>query len=156
MGKQHSSPELERLKEASPYTFKAPIIFIICCDMEKCWKHPNEKHLSSETDAAIVATQMILAAFENGIGSTWVRFLDRAKLAEILTLPANIKPMVFLSMGYPAAGSHPSKLHFNKKEFMTFLEACISPSGVIAIGWSTIVICSVCIGIFQVIPRGKN
>ena len=55
------------------FTFDAPTILVVCYDKDVCWKNKRMNgHPSGETDAAIVATHMMLAAAEEGIGSCWV------------------------------------------------------------------------------------
>ncbi|MGD2250103.1 MAG: nitroreductase family protein [Candidatus Methanofastidiosia archaeon] len=49
---------------------------------------------------AIVASNMMLAAWEKGIGTGWVS-LERSKANDILGLPENHTVVALLTMGYP-------------------------------------------------------
>lgn len=52
------------------YGFNAPVILCVCAETDRTWKNPLEDGITSaEQDAAIVATHMMLAAWEEGIGS---------------------------------------------------------------------------------------
>ena len=53
-------------------------------------------------DASIVATHMMLEAWELGVGSVWVRLFDSRQVAAAFKLPSNIKPICLLPIGYAA------------------------------------------------------
>lgn len=67
---------------------------------------------------------MMLAAWELGIGSTWVmHFIPEAVRVEF-SLPEGWEPVALLLMGYPAQDAAPSPLHSRKKpleETVTYL-----------------------------------
>ena len=92
--------------------FNAPVILCVCAETDRTWKNPLEDGITSaEQDAAIVATHMMLAAWEEGIGSCWVGYFPPSKLAEVLGLAQNHKPVLLMPMGYPAEDAAPSPLH---------------------------------------------
>ena len=94
------------------YGFNAPVILCVCAETDRTWKNPLEDGITSaEQDAAIVATHMMLAAWEEGIGSCWVGYFPPSKLAEALGLAQNHKPVLLMPMGYPAEDAAPSPLH---------------------------------------------
>ena len=94
------------------YGFNAPVILCVCAETDRTWKNPLEDGITSaEQDAAIVATHMMLAAWEEGIGSCWVGYFPPSKLAEVLGLAQNHKPVLLMPMGYPAEDAAPSPLH---------------------------------------------
>ena len=84
------------------YGFNAPVILCVCAETDRT---------CAEQDAAIVATHMMLAAWEEGIGSCWVGYFPPSKLAEVLGLAQNHKPVLLMPMGYPAEDAAPSPLH---------------------------------------------
>lgn len=94
------------------YSFGAPMILVVCYESDRTWKNPLvDGIISGEQDAAIVASHMMLAAWEQGVGSCWVGYFPPAKLAEALALPENHVPVLMMPMGYPAADAAPSALH---------------------------------------------
>lgn len=94
------------------YTFAAPIILMVCYESDRTWKNPLEAGIiSGEQDCAIVAMHMMLAAWEEGIGSCWVGYFPPEKLAEALALPENHCPVLLMPMGHPATDAAPSPLH---------------------------------------------
>ena len=63
-------------------------------------------------DAVIVATHLMLAAHNVGVGSCMVMHFDPAKMCESFAIPENIEPVVLLVMGYPAEDAQPKHYHF--------------------------------------------
>jgi nitroreductase len=58
----------------------------------------------------------MLAAWELGIGSTWIMHFIPEAIMEEFNLPDNVVPVCILVMGYPAEGAVPSVLHSTKKD----------------------------------------
>ena len=107
------SPEVRaRLTEVCRYTFDAPVVLVIACDTAREWKNKRVPgYGSGEADASIVATHMMLAAWEAGIGSCWVGAFSPDRVAETLGLPANERVCALMPMGYPAEDAEPFALH---------------------------------------------
>ena len=68
-------------------------------------------HPSGETDAAIVTTHMMLAAYEEGIGSCWVGVFNSDEVKEALGLPQELTVTALMPMGYPAEDAKPAPFH---------------------------------------------
>ena len=117
------SPEaLEKAKTVTRYTFHAPVILLICAQMDEAWVGVDG-HNAGPTDAAIATTQMMLAAFEEGIGSCWVRGFDKNAVAEIFELPDNLEPVAMLPIGYPdEKGLKVPAWHYKREEIGHFVE----------------------------------
>jgi nitroreductase len=62
----------------------------------------NVREKGYEYDVGAAMENMILAAWEEGIGSCWLISLERAKVAEILAVPEGYKIDSVLALGYPA------------------------------------------------------
>lgn len=107
-----SEENRQKLKEVCRYTFDAPVILVVAYDKERDWKNRRMPGYSSgETDAAIVLTHMMLAAWEQGVGSCWVGAFAADKVAEALSLPENLRVTALMPMGYPAQNAAPMALH---------------------------------------------
>lgn len=102
---------LDALKECTPYHFHAPLAFLVCYDREKSWKRPFDGADSGTVDASIVATHMMLQAWTEWVGSTWVMMFDPEKIRQTFQIPDNLEPVALLPMGYPAENARPSRLH---------------------------------------------
>lgn len=102
----------KKLAEVCRYTFDAPVILVIAYDSERDWKNRRMPgYGSGETDAAIVCTHMMLAAWEQGIGSCWVGAFAAPAVEEALALPENIHVTAMLPIGYAADDAEPAALH---------------------------------------------
>ena len=102
----------KKLAEICRFTFDAPVILVVGYDASRAWKNkriPN--YDSGETDAAIVTTHMMLAAYEQGIGSCWVGVFDPVEVARTLDLPEGVRVTALMPMGYPADDAIPAAYH---------------------------------------------
>ena len=104
-----------KVKECTAYHFDAPLTLLICYDKSVSWKRKFDGEDGGAVDASIVTTQMMLQAFELGVGSTWVGSFDPQKVHKAFKLPTNCVPVALLPLGYPAADSVPNVAH-DKRE----------------------------------------
>ena len=102
---------LARLKEATKYTFDAPVCFVICVDRELAYSRGYDGKNSAEIDGSIVTTHMMLEAQDLGLGTTWVMAFNPIKVREILEIPDNLEILAMLPTGYPASDVQVSPLH---------------------------------------------
>jgi len=84
---------------------------LFCYDTEREWKSKVEDVHTGEQDIGIVATHVMMQAWDMGIGSCWVRSFTNKDMTDYMELPENIIPVCFLALGYPAEGSKPAQLH---------------------------------------------
>jgi nitroreductase len=68
-----------------------------------------------ENDVGAAVENMILAAWEEGLGSCWLISVDRDKVAEILGIPGGYKVDCVLALGYPAEKPVPEELRDSVK-----------------------------------------
>lgn len=81
--------------------YGAPMVFLVCSDERRTWKSPTEPGYSSgEMDCSIVCTHMMLEAWEQGLGSVWVRLFDVKAVAKAFDLPPYMRPVCLLPVGY--------------------------------------------------------
>ena len=105
-----SREALEKAQKVTRFTFGAPVIILVCSDKNVCHTMNDGQYLGP-VDCSIALTQMMLEAFEEGIGSCWVRGFDRNDVKKVFELPDNLVPEAMMPMGYPADDSEPSKFH---------------------------------------------
>lgn len=103
--------DLAKVDECTPFRFGAPAVLLVCHDKTVCWKRRFDGALSGEVDASIVASYLMLAAHDAGLGTCWIMYFDPAKTTELFALPENIVPVAFLPIGYPAEDAVPAKQH---------------------------------------------
>ncbi|MBW2646029.1 MAG: nitroreductase family protein, partial [Deltaproteobacteria bacterium] len=63
----------------------------------------NNKHKMADCarDVGAAAENIILTALEEGIGSCWLRSVDRKKVCDMFQLPEHIEVDSVLALGYP-------------------------------------------------------
>lgn len=81
--------------EADPKPGHEPVAYVITL------VNTNIKDKGFERDAGAAIENMILAAWEKGIGSCWIQSIDRSKVHDILNIPEDYKIDSILALGYP-------------------------------------------------------
>ena len=111
------SPEaLEKVRGLTRCAFNAPVVLMVTVRKDEEWvNHFDHGIRAGEQDASIVATHMMLEAWELGIGSCWVNFFPVSKTADAFELPLNEVPLLLLPIGYAAEGVHPAHLHTERR-----------------------------------------
>lgn len=113
-----SEESRSKLASVCRFTFDAPVVLVIAYDKERSWQNDlMPGYESGETDAAIVCTHMMLAAWEQGIGSCWVGWFNAEDIEKALDLPENLRVTAILPIGYPEEGAVPTKLHTRIRDF---------------------------------------
>ena len=107
---------LAKIDEVTPCRYGAQTVLIVAFDRENVFTYPGGKRDSGVEDATIVATHMILAAYNEGVDSCWINFLDPEKMAQVLGLPENEEVLMAMDLGYAAEGTGALANHFSRKE----------------------------------------
>lgn len=111
------SPEaIEKVRSITRCAYNAPVVLAVAIDREKEWNNPLEEGISSgQQDAAIIATQMMLAAWNEGIGSCWVCYMAPTQVHDAFNLPENEQIALLMPIGYPAEEAKPSPNHTSRR-----------------------------------------
>lgn len=116
------SPEaLAAIDRCTPCRYGAPTVLVVAYDRTNVYTYPtaagpDTDHRQSGTeDAAIVATHMMLAAADAGLGSCWLNCVHIDDLHRELSLPDNEEILMLLDLGFPAPGAEPLANHFSRK-----------------------------------------
>jgi len=111
-----SDEALKTLQKCKFSHFGETLAFLICYDASECWTREFDGKASGDIDASIVATHMMLEAWELGIGSTWIMHFIPEAIIDEFNLPDSVVPVCILVMGYPAQEAVPSTQHGMKKD----------------------------------------
>lgn len=111
-----SPAALETVQTLTPCAFGAPVVLMVCGDTKEAWAHPDTGHASTEMDVSIVTTHMMLEAWEQGLGSTWVCRFDTERARTAFHLPETVQPFCLLPIGYAAETAQPSPNHGKRKQ----------------------------------------
>ena len=99
---------LAKLNTLSKCIFGAKTVLLFAYHVDEDWKNPLENGVRSGVqDVSIVATHVMLAAWELGIGTCWVNYFANTRLEQALGLPAQERAVLLMPIGYPAADSVP-------------------------------------------------
>lgn len=111
-----SEEALKTLQKCKYSHFGETLAFLVCYDSSLCWTREFDGKASGDIDVSIVATHMMLEAWELGIGSTWIMHFIPEAIIEEFELPDSIIPVCILVMGYPAQEAVPSVRHGMRKD----------------------------------------
>ncbi len=103
---------IERLRPCTKCHFHTPTAMLVCHNTAESWRRVYDGALSSPVDAAIVATHMMLAAHNEGVGCCWVMHFDPDAMKKAFSIPEGIEPLALLVMGYPAEDARPLDMHY--------------------------------------------
>ena len=107
----NSDKAIDKLKGCTKCHFNAPTAMLVCHNKDESWKRVYDGALSSPVDAVIVATHMMLAAHNEGVGSCWVMHFNPEAMKSAFNIPENVEPVALLVMGYPAEDAKPLDMH---------------------------------------------
>ena len=108
-----SADKLAILNEQSRCIFGAKTVLLFAYNADEDWKNPLESGVRSGVqDVSIVATHIMLEAWDLGIGTCWVNYFANSKLERALGLPENERAVLLMPIGYPAADAEPlARMH---------------------------------------------
>ena len=110
-----SDESLAAVDELTPCRYGAPTVLLVAFDTENVYTYPGGARDSGIEDATIVATHMLLAAYDAGVDSCWVNRVDPDLLKKRLRLPANEEVLMLLDLGFAAEGTGPLANHATRK-----------------------------------------
>ncbi len=81
---------------------EAPLVVVGCTDRRIESRYGDRGiNLYSIQDAACSIMNMMLTAWENGLGSVWVGAFRESDVFEIFDMPNNLRPVAIVPVGYP-------------------------------------------------------
>lgn len=78
-----------------------PLVIGMVAIPEQAWSRRDGVNYAT-VDAAIAMDHLILAAADLGLGTCWIAAFDPTAAREVLQLPAEVEPIAFTPLGYPA------------------------------------------------------
>lgn len=120
-----SAEALAKMRALTRCHYNAPVILMITYNQKQEWDNPLEAGVKAgKQDTSIVATHMMLAAAEAGLGTCWVNFFSPSEVKKAFALPEEEIPAMLMPLGYPSAKAAPSPRHTETKpleELVTYL-----------------------------------
>lgn len=86
---------------------KAPVVVVVCSNLDRIEKSYGERGVSlySIQDTAAAVQNMLLAAWDQGVGSCWVGAFNEKAVKDALVLPERVRPLALIPFGYPTEKS---------------------------------------------------
>lgn len=96
--------ELSKVALGQDFIAQAPLVVVGCTDDKISLRYRERgKNLYSICDVSASIQNIMLMAEENNLGTCWVGAFNEKDVAKILNLPKNLRPIVIIPVGYPAA-----------------------------------------------------
>ena len=99
--------ELRRIYHRAWFV-EAPLIIGIVGVPSEAWVRRDGQSYCW-VDAAIAFDHLVLAAAEQGLGTCWIANFDPEAARQVLGLPAEVEPICFTPLGYPASAPGPKE-----------------------------------------------
>lgn len=110
-----SEEGLAKIDTITPCRYDAGTVLVVAFNSENVFTYPGDKRDSGIEDASIVATHMMLAAYNAGVDSCWINFFNPEVAAKELGIPKNEEVLMLLDLGYAAEGVGPLGNHAKRK-----------------------------------------
>lgn len=99
---------LSRLKQEvypAEWFAAAPAVIVVTMDRERAEKKYQQRGLElyAFQDTAAAMQNMLLCAADLGLAACWVGAFDEEACRRVLALPAHLRPVVMMPVGYPVA-----------------------------------------------------
>ena len=111
-----SEEGLAKIDKVTPCRYGAATVLVVAYDKNNVFTYPGGARDSGLEDASIVATHLMLGAYNVGVDSCWLNYFDPDALARDLGLPENEEILMLLDLGYAAEGAGPLANHGSRKE----------------------------------------
>lgn len=113
-----------RLAEAAfgqDFLLEAPLDVVCCADLN-IRRHYGERGLSLYClqDVAASVQNLMLVATSLGLGTVWVGAFDERKVSGTLKLPAYLRPVAIVPVGFPAENPSPPQ-RMKREEAITYV-----------------------------------
>jgi nitroreductase len=87
------------LGASQAHVCKAPVVIVACAETDEHIMQNGQ--LCYPIDVAIALDHLSLAAVELGLGTCWVGAFDEDRARQLLAIPASIRVVLLMPLGYP-------------------------------------------------------
>jgi len=105
------------------FVAEAPVVIVVCADPARsAWRYGSRgTQLYCLQDTAAATEHILLAATALGLGACWVGAFDERAASKALDLPASLRPVAIVPIGYPAGRPYRTSRR-GLEEVVTFRE----------------------------------
>jgi nitroreductase len=88
---------------------EAPVVVVVCADPQRSAARYGDRgrYLYSVQDTAAATENLLLAAVALGLSACWVGAFDQEAASRALDLPARLRPLAIVPVGYPVDRPQP-------------------------------------------------
>lgn len=86
--------------------FSAPAIVVACAVPEEAWVRSDGEEYW-KVDISIAMQNLVLAAWEEGLGTCWIGAFNEEEAKRVLDIPPKVRVVVMTPLGYPAEEKGP-------------------------------------------------
>ena len=102
------------------FVYDAPVVIVVCTNYDRTASYGSRgKDLYCIQDSAAATENMLLAIVDFGLASCWVGAFNEKKVSQTLDLPAHVRPVALLPIGYPQEEIK-SSYRINLDEFLHY------------------------------------
>ena len=114
-----SESALEKIKSCAPFPWmkNAPVVIAVGGTEDGAFVRPSDNRNFEDVDAVIVATHIMLAIHDEGLGSTWVGYFDAPKVKELFPEMKAYDLVALFTIGYTADDAMSADRHYVRKSF---------------------------------------
>ena len=106
-----SDDAVQTVRSLSRCHFGAPAFILVGADPSRAWTRPYDGFNVGVVDASIVATHLMLAAWDQGLGTCWVAHFNAPALRKAFPEMEPYELMALFPVGHPAPEAKPLPLH---------------------------------------------
>lgn len=111
-----SNEAVGRVRQMTRCHFGAPAFIVVGADESRAWKRPYDGLNVGIVDASIVATHIMLEAWEQGLGTCWVAHFNAPAFKAAFPEMDPYELIALFPLGYPAADAKPLPMHSARKD----------------------------------------
>ncbi len=101
-----SQEAIDGINYACNQTWEAPYMVLACADPRESWVREDGENYW-KVDTALAMQNLMLAAWEEGLGTCWVSSFNENDLKAMLGIPEHIRVLAITPLGYPAERKGP-------------------------------------------------
>jgi nitroreductase len=112
-----SRKAISQAASGQEFVAEAPVVIVVCSNLQRISAAYGDRgrSLYSIQDTSAAIQNIMLAACDLGLGTCWVGAFSEEKVASLLNLPQNVRPLAIIPLGYPLSMPRKSRRDFRSR-----------------------------------------